>query len=130
MEIELFALCDGAFNYGGKLTVVGTYDQLNVSMVPQQIKLSVAVKLNVSPGEASVGSKIRLSVKDPNGNPVSPIVTNSILQLPPNADIIHLAMALNMNLNITMEGMHRIDLILDETILRSKLFPVKMIREG
>ena len=55
MEIRLFTLCDGAYNYNGKLTVVGTIDNIKVQRFPCSISIGVALKLVFAPNE--VGDK-------------------------------------------------------------------------
>lgn len=55
MIIELFSLCDGAFNYNGKLTIVGTLNGITVPQLPAQIKVSLAMRMRV--GQEDVGEK-------------------------------------------------------------------------
>ena len=51
MNIRLFTLCDGAYNYSGKLTVVGTTDNIKVQKFPSSITIGLAIKVSFSPQE-------------------------------------------------------------------------------
>ena len=55
MQIELFTLCDGAYNYNGKMTIVGTLNGIAVPQLPAQIKLSLAMRMRV--GREDKGEK-------------------------------------------------------------------------
>lgn len=124
MEIEVFALCDGAFNYGGKLTVVGTYDRLNIPTVPSSARVSLAVKLNFDDNEVRSGSIIKLSFKDSLGNLVSGDITHTVGALNDNTSIRHIAMAVNSDLNISVEGVHTVELYLNDTLMLRKDFTI------
>lgn len=50
MTIELFSLCDGAYNYNGKLTIVGTLASLSPTSLPVRIKIGVAMRIRVENG--------------------------------------------------------------------------------
>lgn len=59
MDIRVFTLCDGAFNYNGKLTIVGTVDHIKVPKVPVVASIGLAVKItNVGGG----GEKKKISI--------------------------------------------------------------------
>lgn len=45
MDIRVFTLCDGAYNYNGKLTIVGTVDHIKVPKVPTVGSIALAVKI-------------------------------------------------------------------------------------
>lgn len=126
MDIEIFCFCDGAFNYDGKLTIVGTYDQLLVNTIPQKVRLSVALKLNIQPNEINDGSKFILSFKDTHGNQVAKDVVNEIKQVPHTGEIIHLAMVINIELNVSEVGIHRVELSFNDKLLKTKLLPVAL----
>ena len=52
MKIEFFTFCDGAYNYDGRLTIVGTYDDIKAQSFPWKTNMSFALKLLVSNDEA------------------------------------------------------------------------------
>lgn len=45
MKVELFTLCEGAFNHQGRLTIVDTLDKLSASKFPCKFNLGIALKL-------------------------------------------------------------------------------------
>lgn len=51
MKLELFAICEGAFNNNGRLTIVNTYDYVNVAEFPVKLSIGVAIKLRFSKEE-------------------------------------------------------------------------------
>lgn len=126
MDIEVFCLCDGAYNYNGKLTIVGTYDQLIVESIPQKCRLAVALKLNVHPDEVSDGTKIMLSFKDSQSNQVAKDIVNTITVIPKGVDIIHLAMAVSIDLSIAEVGVHRVELSMNDTLIKKKEFLIAL----
>ena len=59
MDIRVFTLCDGAYNYNGKLTIVGTVDHIKVSKVPAIASIGLALKVtNIAGG----GEKKRITI--------------------------------------------------------------------
>lgn len=70
----MFTLCDGAYNYNGKLTIVGTVDYIKVPKVPTVGSIGLAVKLvNDVP---QVGKKlITINFKDSSGENMAPEIT-------------------------------------------------------
>lgn len=51
MNIRVFTLCDGAYNYNGKLTLVGTIDNLKAPKYPHAADVSLAIKVSFTPSE-------------------------------------------------------------------------------
>lgn len=47
VKVEMFALCQGAHNMNGHLTIVNTIDELIVSSLPARISFGVAIKLYI-----------------------------------------------------------------------------------
>ena len=47
MVIELFTLSDGAFNYNGKLTIVGALTTINLESLPSRVKTALAMRMRV-----------------------------------------------------------------------------------
>ncbi len=130
MEIEVFSLCDGAYNYNGRLTIVGTFDQLNISSAPQRSRVSIAVKVTVSPHEVTNGSRMVLSFKDAQGNNVAQEVVSQVNNLPQNVNRVHLAIAASVDLNISSPGMHKVKLMLNDNTLIEKEFPVVLVQHN
>lgn len=127
MNIEVFTLCDGAFNYSGKLTIIGTYDQLNVQSVPISAKVSLAVKLCFDENEVHNGTTLKVSYKNPMGAPIAADVINTIGVLPESAQVRHVAMAISTDINISEVGAHSVELYVDDVLVRKKNFDVAVI---
>jgi hypothetical protein len=70
MKVELFAACDFAADYAGKLTLVGVFDTLGAPRVPVvHAQLSVVAKLRFDDAEAGPKT-VRLRLADADGHPV------------------------------------------------------------
>lgn len=124
MEIEIFSLCDGAFNYSGKLTIVSTYDKLTVPSIPVNTRSCLAVKLNFDNDEVRNGTTIKVAYKDPLDNPITADIVNTVGGLQEGTQVRHVAMALNTNLNITEPGFHLVEMFIDNVLVRRKQFEV------
>lgn len=126
MEIEVFTLCDGAFNYSGKLTIIGTYDQLIVNSVPISSRVSLAVKLNFDKNELHNGTTIKVAFKNSLGQPISADITNTVGVLPEGTQVCHVAMAVNADINISEAGAYSVELYVDDELKIRKSFDVVM----
>ena len=113
MKTILFTLCDGAFNYGGKLTVVGTYDRITIPAIPGSPKTSFALKFRVPVSELDQNAEIRVEFVDANGNPVSGPVSKSVGIPESDTGNIHLAMVGSVQLNISETGTHKMICYID-----------------
>lgn len=71
MDVRVFTLCDGAYNYNGKLTIVGTVDHIKVPKVPAIASIALAVKIaNVGGGGAK--KSITINFKTAQGDNMAP----------------------------------------------------------
>jgi len=77
METEIFTLCDFAQDAGGKLTIVGTFDQIGSQTFPiVHPYCSLACRLRFSEKETGVHD-FKLKLVDSTGkNIISPIEGN------------------------------------------------------
>lgn len=74
MRVELFALCDFAADYAGKLSVIGIFDTMWTTQSPAVLPhCSVAVKFRFEKIEEGQ-KRLRLSVADMDGHPVIPAI--------------------------------------------------------
>lgn len=116
MEVRIFTLCDGAFNYKGKLTIVGTTDNIKVAKVPSNIDISLAVKLSFS-SEEKGEKKIKLRFIKPDGSllmPELPMGTN--LKELKKGEVGYLAFAGSFHsINIQNIGDYEIELIVNKS---------------
>lgn len=67
MRVELFTLCDGAYNYNGKLTIVGALTTISPETLPCRIKLGVAMRIQVDSKNKGTNN-MAINFLDPDGN--------------------------------------------------------------
>lgn len=115
MKVELFALCDFAADYGGKLTVVGVFDSIFARQMPAvHAHCCLAVKLRFEKIEEGP-KKLRLSISDDDGKPVLPPIELSInVGMPAEARTNAIQVVANIGgMKIDSFGEYSIDLALD-----------------
>ena len=113
MKTILFTLCDGAYNYDGRLTVVGTFDQIRMLSIPGTARTSFALKFLIPETELAQKAEIRIEFRDVNNNPISESITKSIPIPDTQKGYIHLAMAGSIQLNVAEAGKHRMLCFID-----------------
>lgn len=113
VKVEMFALCQGAHNLDGHLTIVNTMDDFYVSDLPVRITFGLAIKLYI---QAYVSGDRLLSIsiidKSIDKSILPPLTTNlHIVQLDKAS---HINIALNLQ-NVLFEkvGVYDIHLELD-----------------
>lgn len=86
MKVELFAACDYACDYAGKLTLVGIFDTLGAPSVPVlHPQLCVAAKLRFDDTEAGP-KQVRFTFTDVDGRAVLQPIDMPISAPAPAAD--------------------------------------------
>lgn len=125
MKEELFALCDGAYNYDGKMTIVATRDGFNVPSLPFDVNFSIALKLNVQPGESGQ-HVMSLRIIDPVGNEL-PAVMNINLDIKEKDVESHVVFAANLNgVPFKLEGTYKILVLIDEETIGNHSFYINI----
>lgn len=113
MKVELFTICNGAFNSNGHLTIVNTCDRLSVPSLPYRVSFGIALKFYAVPGEA-VQKELSVSVLDPENNKVFEPEFVTPIGINGGALANHFAVALNLqNVLFTKPGTHNVHLQLD-----------------
>ena len=115
MKVELFALCDFAADYGGKLNVVGMFDSIFARQMPAvHPHCCLAVKLRFEKIEEGA-KKLRLSIADDDGKPVLPPIEIGItVAMPADARTNAIQVVANIGgMKIDAFGEYSIDLALD-----------------
>lgn len=116
MNIELFTLCDGAYNYNGKMTIVGSLTNIGVPSIPINVQLGLAMKIQLDPEES--GQKqmiIRFINPDGTNIPADLLVQ---LDIKPKKEISYISLAANIqNLPITQMGEMTVQVNIDGNIL-------------
>lgn len=70
MKVELFVLCDGAYNYGGRLTLVGVLDFVKTHRLPLIKNIGIGIRISCSKDERN--NDIVLRITDDSGTAVIP----------------------------------------------------------
>ncbi|MDB5255470.1 MAG: hypothetical protein JWM14_165 [Chitinophagaceae bacterium] len=125
MEIEIFTLCDYAADNGGKLTVVGTFDNITTPSLPVVQQLGIAIRLRFAAKQAG-NHKIELKITDPAK--VSIANMNGNINVPSPAEPMtytSINMALNLGLEIKTKGVYKIELHLDDEFQSGLSFLVR-----
>jgi len=119
MEIRVFTLCDGAYNYNGKLTIVGTVDNIKVPKIPTLTSVGIAAKIALSPNE--IGKKnITINFKSSNGELMVPEIAFEA----ETKDNLVIAGMID-NLNIKEVGDCVVELMIGKTLLS---LPFKVVK--
>ncbi|MDB5274069.1 MAG: hypothetical protein JWO58_2436 [Chitinophagaceae bacterium] len=109
MEIEIFTLCDYATDNGGKLTIVGTFDNVTTPTLPVQQMIGIAIRLRFS--EKQTGNhNIELKITDPSKAAVGNM--NGTINVPAPVEPLtytSVNMALNLGLEIKTKGVYKIE---------------------
>ena len=128
MEIEIFALCDAAADYGGKLSLLGTFDSLQVNQLPATHP-HCAVALRVRFERIEEGDhRVRINIVDEDGQSIAPSVDGNIgVKFPPNVSSVCANMVLNINgMKFDKPGRYAIDLAIDARHERS--LPINVLQ--
>ncbi len=106
MKVEIFALCDAAVDYGGKLSLLGAFDGIFAREAPvQHPQCAIAIRLRVSRSEEGP-HRLEFAIIDADGHRiVPPIGANFEVRLPPQRE----TMAINLVLNIHQLKFERFD---------------------
>ena len=98
MKIEVFALCDAAVDYGGKLSLLGAFDGIFARETPVvHPQCAIALRLRVSRTEEG---KHMLTLKfiDADGHSVMPNVNaNFEVRIPPERESVAVNLVLNIH---------------------------------
>ena len=106
MKVEVFALCDAAVDYAGKLSLLGAFDGIFAREAPvQHPQCAIAIRVRVARGEEGPHT-LQLAFIDADGHRiVPPIGANFEVRLPPDRE----SMAINLVLNIHQLKFERFD---------------------
>ena len=127
MEIEVFALCDAATDYGGKLNILGAFDRIVARQFPV-VHPHCAIALRVRFERIEEGEHpIRINIVDADGNSILPSVDGRIVvKFPDNIQSVCTNMVMNINgLKFESVGQYSIDLAINGR--HEKSLPVNVI---
>ena len=121
MDIEIFALCDHAQDFGGKLVVVGTFDTIWAGGFPcvhHACSLAARIRFNSLTADTH---QVRINIVDEDGHEIVPPLQGSLGIKPPP---VGQSMAANLVLTIGQltfpkPGRYSIDLFINDEHQRS-----------
>ena len=123
MEVELFNICEGAFNHDGRLTLVEVFDRIHVASVPLEIACGVAIKLVFNRADAGHHTLVVKVYYADNPDAIAQYSSNVVI--PVDADDGRLAVAINIRgFKLPMAGKYRIRLEVDEIVMKDNDFLV------
>ena len=126
MKVDLFTLCEGAYNTNGRLTIVNTFEDIISNQYPWRGQLGMALKIFVSREDAGEHD-MKVSIESGAGNQKLHEM-NAHLSFPTGekANDIHVAMATNIQgLLIQTPGEYKVVIVVDGSELYS--FPFKSL---
>ena len=94
MRLDLFAICEGAFNGNSRLTIVNVYDFINVAGFPAKLSLGVAIKMSFPPEEAGDKSILLKIVQREKGIEIAKMEAQT--KVPKDKDDVVLNLASNV----------------------------------
>ena len=115
MDIEVFALCDAATDYSGKLNLLGTFDSIWARQFPSMHPhCSIALRVRFERIEEG-DHRFRISIVDEDGKSIAPAVDGSMgVKCPPHIPSVSVNMVLNINgLKFEKPGRYSVDLAID-----------------
>lgn len=126
MKVELFTLCEGAFNTNGRLTIVNTFEDIVSNQYPWRSQLGMALKLGFLKDEMGEYD-IKVSIlPESGGQPMHEISAHLSYKQSVQASDVHLAMATNIQgVVIPAAGIYKVDIRINDNLLQS--FPFKAI---
>lgn len=123
MEVEIFTLCDFAQDNHGKLTIVGTFDNINVNSFPSESpNYSIAMRLRVANSEAG-NHTMHIKCLDENGVEINNLALKAEFTVMPNQKApysgINLVLNLKKPLRFERPGRLNFELYLDDDWARA-----------
>lgn len=128
MKVELFTLCEGAFNTNGRLTIVNTFEDIVSNQYPWRGQLGMALKIFVAKEEAGEHD-LKVSIESCAGNQKLHEM-NAHMSFPTGekANDIHVALATNIQgLLLQTPGEYKVIIEMDGSALHSCSFKALII---
>lgn len=131
MQLEIFAICDAAADYAGRLTVMGAFEGIAGGQVPlARERCSVAIRMRFEHHESG-DHRLALRLLNPDGQLIVPEI-NAGFTVRFSRDRSSLAVNLVFNLNqlrFAEFGEHAVELWLDDgDVARLPLMIAKRMR--
>lgn len=122
MEIEIFTLSDFARDNHGKLTIVGTFDTINVGTFPTNSPpCSLAMRIRVGNSEAG-SHELRIRCVDENNVEIQQLNLKATFNVLPNSEARYSGINMVLGLapmKLERQGMLNFELYIDDEWSRS-----------
>lgn len=131
MNIEIFALCDAAADYQGRLSILGVFDTIFAAQLPAIHPFcSVALRMRFDRIEHGA-HQLRLGIVNQDGNEVTPELEGAFtVEMPRNEQVASVNLVLNLaQLRFSNYGEYEIKLAIDQNQKDSLSFWVKKLQE-
>ncbi|WP_286437944.1 hypothetical protein [Bacteroides acidifaciens] len=114
MKTIIFTLCDYAQNVSGKITIVGTFNQICSDTFPFVYKANISFVAKLVSEKEILGT-IECRIVDPFGNDITPIVKTSIEPAPKDSKTSTLDIVVNWNnLQFNIPGKYTVILSIND----------------
>lgn len=125
MTIEFFTLCDGAYNYNDKLTIVGSWTSIGVNEIPTKTPVGIAMRVRVEAGEKGK-KEMRIQFLNPDSSVVPTDIVAS-LEVKPSKEVAYINLAATIQgLPISQVGQHIVKVAIDGHVVAEYPFVVEM----
>lgn len=127
MRLDFIIISEGAFNNNGSLTIVNTYNFIQVGSFKDKVSLGVAIRVVFDKNE--IGSKHFEFIVDNRQNKMLITKVESDINIPDSGDDIYLNIATNMQgLSFPEEGDYDLKVMIDGELLGTQSIKVKLIK--
>jgi hypothetical protein len=132
MDIQIATLCDSAAEYGGKLCIMGTFDQIFARQFPVvHPHCCLVLRLCFRAGDEG-NHKLGIAIIDADGKPIMPPIEGELgVQLPPDAYFITRNLPLNIQgIQFKEAGQYAIEVSIDGKSVASIPLAVMQVPGG
>jgi len=116
LRMEMFTLCDGASEQGGRLSLIGTYEAIHAAGFPCVLpQVTVVLRIRFWPQEGNL-HLFRLVLTNPDGKPLG-VLVDATATLPPfieDRSTVFNIIAHLQHVGIEEPGEHTLDFYLDD----------------
>jgi hypothetical protein len=118
MDVQVFAICDAVTESGGKINLIGPFDEVKGPNAPLRVNCGIGGRIRFDDNE--IGRKrVQLRILDSEGNQVFEGSSEVEVQLKPNGmSAIQFAVSIPI-LNLPRFGRYRLELLIDGRIEKS-----------
>lgn len=126
MQLKLFSICEGAFNNGGRLTIVNTYDVIHSKNFPLVMSIGVAMTIAFDPEDAGKHS-IEMKIENTsNKTEIAKMVSDVVVPKDEEGGFLNFASNVG-GFNFKESAKYAFNLFGDGNLLGCIIIPVKKV---